>query len=72
MSIWIRDLEPRTRLVEVWWVVDKHPVSFDNEEAARAYQQKNGGKLQVARIWETSVGHVIEVPTEAAESKEAT
>jgi hypothetical protein len=62
----LRNLEPRTRLVETWWVEDAatypHPVSFgSDEDSCRAHQAKHGGELQVIRLWETTVGQIVAI-----------
>lgn len=62
----IRDHEPRTRMVESWWVVDGiQSWSGGSEEAAREHQAKNGGSLQVTRLSETSSGYtaLVDCPT---------
>ena len=60
----VRELEPRTRVAETWWVVttNPHPYSFGASEAeCRKYQAKHGGELQVTRLTETTSGVVVAV-----------
>ena len=69
----IREHEARTRVNESWWVVDGiQSWSGGSEEAARDYQRKHGGSIQVTRLTETTYGYtaLVSCPTCQGPSRE--